>query len=101
MLQCLKLLLVGHFQELFDELASRPPTRPSHQAHQADMDEWNDYTHGLLNHDVAEDLLQCVNPGAQKAADCDNLHAAFQCLDHLLPVAMNTDAAIDTVKQKI
>ena len=33
------------------------------------------------------------NPGAQVAADLDNLHSAFQHLDGSHPVAINTDEA--------
>jgi len=100
-LQHLKLLSAGRLQELFDELSSCLPTKLTNQAHPADIDEWNDYTFGLLDRDMAENLLQRANPGAQKAADRDNLLAAFQHLDHSLPVALNTDATIDAVKEKL
>jgi len=100
-LRSLKLLSAGRLQELFDEVSSCPPTKPASQARPADIEEWNDNMFGLLNHDLAEDLLQRANPGAQKVADRDNLHAAFQWLDHSLPVAMNTDATIEAVKEKL
>jgi hypothetical protein len=38
------------------------------------------------------------NPGAQLAADLDNLHSAFQHLDGSHPVAINTDEAMGYVK---
>jgi len=100
-LRRLKWLSAGRLQELFDELSSCPPTKPTNQARPTDIDEWNDNTFGLLGRDMAKNLLQHANLGAQKAADRDNLHAAFQRLDHSLPVALNTDATIAAVKEKL
>jgi len=85
-LRRLKWLSAGHLQELFDELSLCLPTKPTNQAHPADIDEWNDNTFGLLDHDIAANLLQHANPGAQKAADRDNLHAAFSILTTYYPL---------------
>jgi hypothetical protein len=41
------------------------------------------------------------NPGAQLAADLDNLHSAFQHLDGSHPVAINTDEAMEYVKNEL
>ena len=76
---------------------SCPHSKPSSQAHQADIDEWNQ----LFFCPVDDLVFQQFNSGAQCAVDCDNLHAAFQQLDHSLPVAMNTDATIEAIKHKL
>jgi len=76
---------------------SHLPSKPTTHALQADIDEWNELTFGLLDPTITNHY----NSGAQKAADRDNLRAAFQCLDHSLPVAMNTDATIRVVTAKL
>lgn len=92
-----QLLAAGHVQELHAEMMSHPCSKPSSHACKADTDEWND----LSFHSVDASLFQQYNPGAQGAADHDNLHAAFQQLDNPLPIAMNTDATINAIKSKL
>lgn len=41
------------------------------------------------------------NPGAQLAADLNNLHSAFQHLDGSHPVAINTNEAMEYVKNEL
>jgi len=69
---------ISNFLQLDDEMSSCPPTKPSFSLNQADFDEWDGNIGGLLGWDLTEDWLQHANPGAQKAANRDNLHAAFQ-----------------------
>jgi len=46
---------------------------PDMVARQADIDEWN----GLNILPINESVFQCFNPGAQRAADRDDLQMAF------------------------
>ena len=80
-LHCLKLLAAGHIQELHSEMMSCPHSKPSSHARQADIDEWNQ----LFSHPVDDSVFQQFNSSTQRAADHDNLHAAFQQLDHAFP----------------
>jgi len=97
-LRRLQLFTAGHIQELHDEMMARPRTKPSTHARQADIDEWSDSISFRL---LDPDRTPRFNSGAQKAADRDQLHSAFQRLDDSLPIALNTDATVQAVRKKL
>jgi len=93
----LKLFAAGHIKELYEEMLQRPRSKPSTVACQADIDEWNELTF----QPVEEATFHQHNPNAQRAANRDNLQTAFRSTDRSLPVAMNTDATIQAIQQKL
>ena len=91
------MLAAGHIQQLYEEMMNQPKQRPSKYARKADVDEWNELTFGAID----QDLATTFNPSAQRAADRDNLQAAFQRLDDSLPVALNTDTTVNAITTKL
>jgi len=93
----LKLLAAGHLQKLlwWNDVTSLIKTGHGCMTCQYWWMEW------IKHLPINDSVFQCFNPGAQCAADWDNLQTAFQHTKHSLPVAMNTDAMIAAIKQML
>ena len=92
----LKLFASGHIKTLYSEMMSQPSSK-LHAITMNDLDECELLYSQLLDADDSPKF----NPGAQVAADLDNLHSAFQHLDGSHPVAINTDEAMEYVKNEL
>ncbi len=76
---------------------SLPPSKLQHAITMNDLNESELLYSQLLNADDSPKF----NPVAQVAADLNNLHSAFQHLDGSHPVAINTDKAMEYVKNEL
>jgi hypothetical protein len=93
----LKLFTSGHIKNLYSEMMSQPSSKLQCNITVNDLDECELLYSQLLDADDSPKF----NPGAQAAADLGNLHSAFQRLHGSHPVTINTDKAMEYMKNEL